>query len=194
MPRQSWQSPGLTRGTSYTDQRVISRIIITFTADQGESPIRSLEDISTTSISVSGIPSFTFLYWYSFVLFSVESRVWRINNSDVYNISRRTNEKKRSFHPHYTVCALMKFSLSPVGRSFSLLLTLLLLLLTPYPWFIISSTPYILGYFLPFSPWLFPSWFDLIDIDDYAYATHRKRKRNTFTQSSQDHEERLKVR
>lgn len=154
MPRQFCQSPGLTRGTSYTSQRLRSRIIITFTADQGESPIRSLEDVSTTSISVSGISSFTFLYWYSFVLFSVESRVWRINNSDVYTFSRRTNEKKRSFHPHYTVCALMEYSLSlsPVGRSFSLLLTLLLLLLTPYPWFIISLTPYILGYFLPFSP------------------------------------------
>jgi len=141
MPRQSWQSPGLTRGTSYTDQRVISRIIITFTADQGESPIRSLEDVSTMR---SLFQVFHPLHSFTDIPLSCS----RLNQGSEGSTTRMfilftENERTKKILSStlYCMCTNGILSVSPVGRSFSLLLTLLLLLLTPYPWFIISLTP-----------------------------------------------------
>jgi hypothetical protein len=99
------------------------------------------------------------------------------------------NEVKRSFHPHYTVCA--------TNGILSLLLTIILLL-TPYSRLLIprSSSLYSLlvsRLLLTVLPLTFPfSLFDLIDIDDYDYASKTKTK-HIHSSLTRPNDQRLKV-
>jgi hypothetical protein len=134
LPALPRQSGGLTRGTRYTDQRHII-------PDHNQKLIKeefTVPDVSTFRSLFQifhPLPSFT----------DLPLSCSRLNqgsegstNSDVYTFSRRTNEKKDPFIHTILYVQLMEYSLSPVDDHS----TPNSLLSTPYPWFIISLTPY----------------------------------------------------
>jgi hypothetical protein len=143
------------------------------TADQGESPIRSLEDVSSYRSLFQvfhPLPSFTDLPLYCSRLDHRE----RDQQSRMFILFHGERTKKRSFHPHYTVCAtngILSLLLEPYyrllipGNHLSIHSLYIRLLLTVLP--------------LTFLPSL-----ALIDIDDYDYIENETHSLNSHDQTT----------